>query len=480
MKKIFSSIFCFLCFIFLSPDSLIAQDTHYWSQQFGTRTALLSGAVIGGADDNTMIYYNPAGLANLENSTISVNANAYRIENIKIFNALGDEADFKSSNLGSVPLLASGMINLKNEKWKLGYGFMAPVDFKFKGIARVDGNYNIIEDATSPGSEELVGESGLSSRLNEVLFAVGLGRVINENFSIGLSNLITVRSQDYARNFSTYVFLNDIEETFVGGNLTQNVEYYNIRYALKLGAIYSMKNWSFGATITSPSLNIGGKGTVAANIVAKNIQLSENGSPQSGVATDRQGELKTTFKSPFTFGAGVNYDNGKSYLGLSINYFAGIDGYDIMDIAPNTFVRPADLAPQLTSDQFMSVRSAAKSVMNVAIGYEYRLTDSVSLLASARNDMSYFDKELLGSGIRTTISSWDIFHFTTGVTINRNNSNLSLGLLFSAGTSENYQQTGNLNNPSSSSLLDGVTSITKANYSSLGILFGYTFYFKKF
>ena len=162
----------------------IAQDTHYWSQQFGTRTALLSGAVLGGANDNTMVYYNPGGLGFLDNSTISVNANAYRIENIKISNALGNQSDFKSSNLGSIPLLAGGMINFKDPNWKFGYGFMAPVDFNFKGIARVDGNYDIIDEFESPGAEELVGESSVSNKINEVLVAFGIGRKIQRRINL--------------------------------------------------------------------------------------------------------------------------------------------------------------------------------------------------------------------------------------------------------------------------------------------------------
>lgn len=477
----------FRCLVIISMSfaffsKLNAQDTHYASQQFGTRTALLSGAILGGIDDNSMVFYNPGGLGLLENTSLSVNANAYRIENIKIFNALGDRADFKSSNLGTVPLLAGGMIKLKDPKWKLGYGFMAPTDFSFKGIARVDGDYDVIEEAESPGLEELVGESSLTSKLSEVLFAFGAGRVISENFSVGASALFTVRSQTYNRNYSAYIFLNDVEESLVGGNLSQNVDYYNIRMALKLGAIYKMESWSFGATFTTPSLNIGGQGTVASNIAARNVKF--NGvDRQSGVATDRQAELKTKFKSPLQIGVGVNYDQGKSFLGLSVNYYSGLDSYEIMDVVARTFVRPADLAPELSSDQFLSVRGGARSVVNVALGYEYRLKDHLSLLASVRNDMSYYDKDKTGAdngGIKTTVSSWDLLHFTAGAIFKRENSSLSLGLLYSTGTKDDYEQKGNLNNPTEGSLLKGATTITEAKYSSIGLLLGYTYFFKKF
>ena len=403
-----TKIFTFLSFAI--AYSSLAQDTHYWSQQFGTRTALLSGAVLGGVEDNTMIYYNPGGLGFLENSSLSVNANAYRIESIKILNALGNESDFKSSNLGSIPLLAGGMISLKNPDWKLGYGFMAPVDFNFKGIARVDGNFDVIEEAESPGIEELVGESSLVNKLNEVLFTVGVGRKISDNFSVGVSGLFTVRSHTYNRNYSAYIFLNDTNETFVGGNLSQNVDYYDIRAALKFGLVYKFDKWSTGLTISTPAINLGGQGTVASNVAAKNVIFNEQNGRVSGVATDRQAELKTKFKSPLSISGGLNYDNGKSYIGISAQYYFSIDPYDIMDITPRTFVRPAELAPQLTSDQFMSVQAAAKSVFNVAVGYEYRLKENLSLLASFRNDMSYFDELAKEINLNKSISPHTFRH----------------------------------------------------------------------
>lgn len=481
MKPITLNILILAILSGLFSPIILAQDTHYWSHQFGTRTALLSGAVLGGTTDNTMVYYNPGGLGFLDDSFLSVNANAYRIENIKIFNALGNQADFKSSNLGSIPLLAGGMVRFKDSKWKFGYGFMAPVDFNFKGIARVDGNYNIIDEAESVGAEELVGESSVATKLNEVLVAFGLGRKISEHFSVGFTNLITVRSQTYNRGYSAYVFLNDTDETFVGGNVTQNAQYYNIRYALKLGMIYKIDKWSAGLTITTPSLNIGGQGTVAANIAARNVMFNDDGERLSGVATDRQGELKTTFKSPFSISTGINYDYGKSFFGVAAQYYSNIDPYDIVDVDSRTFVRPAELAPELSSDLFLSMKSAATSVLNVSIGYEYKLKESLSLLFSARSDMSYFDSSLNKSpGIKSTISSWDLYHFTAGATFNRENSSLSLGLLFSTGTTGNYEQVGSLDEPSESNLLEGATNITKASYSSIGLLLGYTFYFKKF
>ena len=474
--KVLCKCILLICMV---TSSLYAQDSHYWTQQFGTRSALLGGAVLGGAEDNTMIYYNPGALGLLDESSISINANAYRVENIKVENALGNEEDFQSGQLGSVPLLAGGMIRTGSEKWKVGYAFIAPVDFKFKGVARVDGTYDLVEDSESPGLEETVGEASLNNKTSELIVAMGIGHRINENWSVGLSNLFTVRSLNYQSSLSTYIFLNQGEAPLIGTNILQNADYYNVRYAAKLGVVYQKDKWDVGLTLTTPSLNLFGQGSVASNIAIRNLKVIDD-NRISGVASARQAELKTKFKSPFSVALGTNYSFGRSHLGVAVQYFASTDIYDVMEPAPGSFVRPIDLAPQLQSDEFLSLQAAAESVFNIAVGYEYEVSESLSILGGLRTDMSYYNEDLNEVvGIKPTISSWDIYHFTGGVTFNRKNSSLSLGLLLSGGTNDSYEQTGSFD-PENPDLVAGSTTITKATYSSFGLLLGYTFYFKKF
>src|SRR5213083_2175882 len=110
MKKI---LFWLPLILFAAKPSN-GQDTHYWTQQYGSRSALMGGAVVGGSKDNTSIYYNPGALGFVDTGSISVNASLYQTQHIRIKNAIGQNADFKSSQLGSVPLLLSGMIKSKN------------------------------------------------------------------------------------------------------------------------------------------------------------------------------------------------------------------------------------------------------------------------------------------------------------------------------------------------------------------------------
>ena len=72
--------------IFFACSDSYAQDTHHWNNQFGTRAALLGGAVLTDTIDNAGVYYNPGNLAFLDTTTLSINANLYGLENIKIEN----------------------------------------------------------------------------------------------------------------------------------------------------------------------------------------------------------------------------------------------------------------------------------------------------------------------------------------------------------------------------------------------------------
>ena len=54
-----------------------AQDGHYWTQQYGTRSMLLSNSVIGGVEDLGAVYYNPGRLGLIENPAFLLSAEVY-------------------------------------------------------------------------------------------------------------------------------------------------------------------------------------------------------------------------------------------------------------------------------------------------------------------------------------------------------------------------------------------------------------------
>jgi len=68
-------------FLFLSMMLIIefsyAQNGHYWTQQYGTKSMLLSGSAIGGVSDLGAIYYNPARLSQIDNPAFLLSADVF-------------------------------------------------------------------------------------------------------------------------------------------------------------------------------------------------------------------------------------------------------------------------------------------------------------------------------------------------------------------------------------------------------------------
>jgi hypothetical protein len=64
--------------IFLQPSFFLsAQDTHYWTDQFGTSAELLGGIVVGSVRDLSSTYYNPGAIALSRDENLILNTSAF-------------------------------------------------------------------------------------------------------------------------------------------------------------------------------------------------------------------------------------------------------------------------------------------------------------------------------------------------------------------------------------------------------------------
>ena len=71
-------------FILLFTTSVTAQDAHYWNIQYGTRSTLLGGAVIGSVSDLSATFYNPGAVALFPDQSFVLSARVYQVESISI------------------------------------------------------------------------------------------------------------------------------------------------------------------------------------------------------------------------------------------------------------------------------------------------------------------------------------------------------------------------------------------------------------
>lgn len=471
----------FLCSILVVSSPILAQDTHHWSNQFGTRAALLGGAVLTDTVDNAGVYYNPGNLAFLDTSSISINANLYGLQNIEIENALGQRQNFKGLQFNTIPLLVSGTIKSKS-KWNLSYALITPVSFTFNGLARIDDLVEILPDDVSPGPEDLVAESGINLRVQETSILFGIGRRLKRNLGFGMSLVNTFRSLDYTSRFTAKTFSNTEPSVLISRNQTEFVSYWSLRTAVKMGLNYQKDSYGLAFTIQSPGIDWLGNGEVAEDLTITNLRLRPDGMPLTAFSSDRQQKLQTTYKSPFEISIGGHKKFKNSTLSLNVTHFAGIDPYRVLNVEARSIVRPGSLDNgNLGSENFLNVESAMRPVTNFALGYETQLASGLKLLGSFRSDFSYFDTApTLGEQLVTELTQWDVFHLSLGTIIEKDRSSLTIGLIYSFGRTNEYFQENTFNSSDLYPGLEGALSITQAKYSTIGLLVGYAFRFKKF
>ncbi len=476
MKDTYFSDRCLYVFvlIFVILNPIISQDTHYWSQQYGTKSALLCGAVIGGVRDNSGIYYNPGSIGFIQNKDLNISANAYQWDLLKIKNGAGDNLDLNSSTLQMMPLIISGIFKLnKYPKHTLGYCLLTKDQFSLRTTGRVDDYRNLINDKYSPGDEDYVGQFSLKSSVYEVLCGWAYGYKVSDKISIGLGNYGSYRSyhSDWYR-VSRIVPTDTSLHTISTFNRAYSMEIKNVRTVFKVGVSVDLKKWKFGATITSPSINIWGKGSILSDVTASNIDYNNDGKFISFTNNDRQDQLKTTYKTPTILGFGFEHDNGKTLIAFSGEWYDKVDKYSILSPSDNAYLRPANIKLN-TADKELEITEEKKSVFNFAIGFAQKLNEKYTLSGGFRTDYSYSKMTKLAP-VNLTYTNWDIYHFTLGVTKKREKSDLSICLKYAYGQKNDIYQFVNLTNVSSSNYFVGEPQKASVIYNSISVVIGYT------
>ncbi len=76
-NKIIKSLIIILTAWFVTGETY-AQTCRYWLESFNNAASLMAGSVVGGDADITAIYYNPAIIADIQNSKISLSTSLFR------------------------------------------------------------------------------------------------------------------------------------------------------------------------------------------------------------------------------------------------------------------------------------------------------------------------------------------------------------------------------------------------------------------
>lgn len=479
MNTVWKSGLLFLALTLAGTQSASAQDNNYWTNQFGTRSNLMSGAVVGGVRDPSAGYYNPGAVPFITDTGITVNANAYKVESTTLDNAAGTGEDLDSNQIVIVPLLIGGTVTFDEyPDHYLGWSILTRNSTSFKGSLRNDVITDVVHSPLFPGDEDFIGQVLANNDLQEYWGGLTYGYKIDDSWAVGFTNFLALRNQEIDANVSARAI--NRETMFVAATDTANtVDFYNLRLLWKLGVAGNLGDWKVGFAYTTPSVSLGGNGTSYRDLTIINGDIDENGTLESIVASDRQDDLDAEWRSPMSFAAGVEYAaTCSTNIGVAAEYFLSKDHYSVMNPEPRDFVRPTGAFPGLTSDNFLKVAYESDSVFNVGAGIEQVLTEKLTGYLSFRTDFSAFKEPPADfDGFQPGISTWDIYHVTLGGIYKRERSSFGLGVTYSWGSTDDYSQLANFSTASEKTLLLGTREKTDADYNAISLMLGYSYNF---
>lgn len=460
--------------------SSYSQDTQYWGNQYGTAGFFLPGAVISYNGDSSVLFYNPALLANGSKPKISVNANIYYLQSLKIVGGSGTGHDLKSTIGGTNPQLIAGnfQVKLGAKKINLAYGILSSNIINFQASQRRDEKFDVLNNAYSPGTETFVGQFLIQNTVKEFTGVLGTGFKISNRLSAGIYMEGTSRNQLYQLNYIGRVLTNPpASDTFslVSTDVNYFTSYTHLRLRFRGGIAWDGPRDHIGLTIQAPSISLGGNALLASDNTLNNIRFSFGPQLFNFLANTRQEKLKPKFKTPFSIALGYSRQLERTLLYVAGEYFAAIDEYNIITPRDEFFLRPDTGTSNALTQSLLKLKDVRKPVFNIGIGISQQLMKNVTGYFAFRTDNTFMDRERFFNlqGFVPYSCSWNIYHWELGINLKAAKYNLRAGFYISHGSGNQYTQEINFDDPNEDNLLQGNVHDVKGKYFSAGIMLSF-------
>ncbi|MBE0647586.1 MAG: hypothetical protein IH596_07375 [Bacteroidales bacterium] len=469
-------IIFFLLLLLFTSQKILSQDNHYWSQQFGAKSTLLGGSVIGGVRDNSAIFYNPGAFAFFEYPSLSVNANLYQLNKLLIKDGAGQGVNLNSARLSIFPQIISGMMTLrKRPEISLSYCLMTRhYDNIFIKTRFTDRDFT----SNNPDVETYIGEFDYTNQMNEQWFGMAASYKVNEKLGVGITFFGNYRAQTYQQTESRRtVLLADSASLIISFNDEQFIKYWTISGLFKIGLAYQTGAWKLGFTVTTPSFGIADRANLHHEFSSYAISDDPTDSTFTFITQDRVPKSKIRYKRPVSIGAGAEYTGSKTSVSLSAEFFSGIRQYDMIAPEGDPLIYPPEYEDipiiREFANSLLLVERTVRPVFNVAVGMEQKLFPSLSLLAGFRTDFSNYKESDFEFMFANRSGSWDIYHCSLGLSVHRKKQIVTLGLTYSFSPKFSIDSYASINPHQTNGIDAGVNSQTFA------ISIGYTYLFPR-
>lgn len=157
-------------------------------------------------------------------------------------------------------------------------------------------------------------------------------------------------------------------------------------------------------------------------------------------------------KNPLSIAFGFTYDNqdNKKTFFATIEYFNEITPYKLVVASENPNITTQENYEKLETKDWLSYAYGAKSVVNVALGYRWDISEDMLILTGFRTDFNYLknlDYGELSNYNRLQDLVYNVYHITGGGQLTILKINIIAGLQYSYGRKKDQLQLINMADP---------------------------------
>jgi hypothetical protein len=339
----------------------------------GQVEGLEGGAFTARTNDSGANWYNPAGLALADRSSLNASASAYEYTKVSLG---GLNREFGSGRFRSLGTYVAGVLGgdvLGESRLRLGFSITRPVVWSPGAISG--------ETTGSPGEGaervDFYSSAGMNTMLPAINagFRLADGLRVGGGFAIGITNVET--NQHLADRFVTAVAARRESRS-----LNFDGQYMQMQFTAGVQWDLS-ERIRLGGTLTTPGIGIGGSALMIS-------QASAGGPGGTEEFVFRDDEASFTYELPSRAVAGVAVNLGRFEVEADVRYYGSRDSYELLSSdVPSVYVTTdAAGTPEVEQILLQPVVEEANAVTNLALGVNYPLSSSWRLHGGVFTDGS--------------------------------------------------------------------------------------------
>lgn len=424
--------FILILTIFVGPKvKLLAQDGHYWSEDYGNKSMLLSGTVNASVNDLGAVFYNPGRLGQIENPAFVISAKVYEWSTIKVEDGVAQGVDLKKNKFGGAPSLVAGTFTVPFlKKHKFAYSFLTRQRTQADFFIREEKEGDIIE--AIPGNEIFNGKLSYDTDFREEWIGLTWAPPIGKKLSFGLSSFYS----SVNKSVSLALDMKALDENNQVASLSIDRQYSYGTDGLiwKMGLAWDLYPVRLGMTVTTPKVNISGKGSSLNEAFLIGVDTTGDGYNDDLYLFNIQEDLKSAYHSPWAIGLGVGFHFKRAIIHLSAEWYDKVALYDIIETRP--------FMVQSTGEELrFKLMDKLDPVINFGIGVELNLNEKSSFYTSFATNYSGVTSNIVRfvenkqEAFNSTFQA-DFLKFGGGFVLNTRWAEVTLGATYTGATQD--------------------------------------------